>query len=144
MNGQMISYLWGFLENLLKEHQASSCLEILDSVGQRLLFLTCGDILPVSLSLSGRKAYTSYVFRMPSDSVIAGLSNFGHVSLLDAPYCFLPGGDIYQPGNSSTPSLFIGLSTNRPDKDKVFVKDLVSGLADVSSDSTKGSSRNDK
>ncbi|MPW00419.1 hypothetical protein [Bombella apis] len=30
MNGQMISYLWGFLENLLKEHQA----EILDSVGQ--------------------------------------------------------------------------------------------------------------
>ena len=70
MNGQMISYLWGFLENLLKEHQASSCLEILDSVGQRLLFLTCGDILPVSLSLSGRKAYTSYVFRMPSEALL--------------------------------------------------------------------------
>ncbi|WP_159103440.1 heme-binding protein [Asaia prunellae] len=101
------------------------CCSILNEQGQEILFFRSHEILPCNEGLSRAKAVTAHAFQCDTQT----FSDLPQITaaIRDIRYCFLAGG-IVSPGRTGE-TLFIGLSSDKPEIDHLAAQAAAQALA---------------
>ncbi|MBF7685104.1 heme-binding protein [Acinetobacter sp. B10A] len=126
MNNINISGLVQTAKNIVSTESIGLCICLLNQAGQKVFFISLGQIKPCSIKMSEMKAFTSYQFTHDNDEIYQLLKSLGDTPLISEQYCFIPGGK-YIP-NLFGHDAFLGVSSTDPSQDAKIADELVNYL----------------